>query len=188
MKAFISTILLSLFVSLAASAQQKGGGVYQGLLSIKLHPVVMEGDSVYWSMDISVQGLTIGRTQSLSFTPIIYSLDGRQALTLPPVILNGKDKHRLIEREKALENKYKVDDTFVYTTIGYFDNIRITTIPYDISFEFEDWMVQSGFRIVGDLLDYEGYPTTTFVDTLSEDLQIGVYNEEYYYPEEDYVQ
>lgn len=176
MKSILATILFSLCVSLTAWAQQPQEEERQGQLSIKQHQVILMDDSVYWNMDLSVQGLVIGKTQSLSFTPVIYSLDSLHRVQLPPVVLMGKDKQRLNARKKALANKYKVDPCLEHTTLVYSDNDTITTIPYEISFKYEEWMQESGFRIVGERLNYEGYPMQTYVDIMTEELRIGIAN------------
>ena len=119
-------------------------------------------------LTISVCGLSVGRYQTLSLMPMLRS--DRDSVVMAPVVLNGANKQKMYDRTLVFEGK-KAADGDAYTVIKNTPEL-IREIPYELSIPYHPWMKNAALILVGELDNYEGAPLRTFVNVLTEHLDI----------------
>ena len=124
---------------------------YRGQVSVKQNRIEREGNSLRLDLTISVCGLSVGRYQTLSLMPMLRS--DRDSVVMAPVVLNG------------------AADGDAYTVIKNTPEL-IREIPYELSIPYQPWMKNAALILVGELDNYEGAPLRTFVNVLTEHLDI----------------
>ena len=159
MKTFIYICLLVIGLVLPAGAQVPIQS-YRGQVSVKQNRIEREGNSLRLDLTISVCGLSVGRYQTLSLMPMLRS--DRDSVVMAPVVLNGANKQKMYDRTLVFEDK-KAADGDAYTVIK---NTPELSIPY------HPWMKNAALILVGELDNYEGAPLRTFVNVLTEHLDI----------------
>ena len=87
-----------------------------------------------------------------------------------PVVLNGANKQKMYARPLVFEGK-KAADGDTYTVIKNTPEL-IREIPYELSIPYHPWMKNAALILVGELDNYEGAPLRTFVNVLTEHLDI----------------
>ena len=127
-----------------------------------------EGNSLRLDLTISVCGLSVGRYQTLSLMPMLRS--DRDSVVMAPVVLNGANKQKMYDRTLVFEGK-KAADGDTYTVIKNTPEL-IREIPYELSIPYHPWMKNAALILVGELDNYEGAPLRTFVNVLTEHLDI----------------
>ena len=157
MKTFIYICLLVIGLVLPAGAQVPIQS-YRGQVSVKQNRIEREGNSLRLDLTISVCGLSVGRYQTLSLMPMLRS--DRDSVVMAPVVLNGANKQKMYDRTLVFEDK-KAADGDAYTEI-----------PYELSIPYHPWMKNAALILVGELDNYEGAPLRTFVNVLTEHLDI----------------
>ena len=145
MKTFIYICLLVIGLVLPAGAQVPIQS-YRGQVSVKQNRIEREGNSLRLDLTISVCGLSVGRYQTLSLMPMLRS--DRDSVVMAPVVLNGANKQKMYDRTLVFEGK-KAADGDTYTV-----------------------MKNAALILVGELDNYEGAPLRTFVNVLTEHLDI----------------
>ena len=118
--------------------------------------------------NVSVCGLSVGRYQTLSLMPMLSS--DRDSVVMAPVVLNGVNKQKMFDRTLVFEGK-KAADGDAYTVIKNTPEL-IREIPYELSIPYQPWMKNAALILVGELDNYEGAPLRTFVNVLTEHLDI----------------
>ena len=161
MKTFIYICLLVIGLVLPAGAHRQG----QEAL---LYAQIREGNSLRLDLTISVCGLSVGRYQTLSLMPMLRS--DRDSVVMAPVVLNGVNKQKMFDRTLVFEGK-KAADGDAYTVIKNTPEL-IREIPYELSIPYQPWMKNAALILVGELDNYEGAPLRTFVNVLTEHLDI----------------
>ena len=146
MKTFIYICLLVIGLVLPAGAQVPIQS-YRGQVSVKQNRIEREGNSLRLDLTISVCGLSVGRYQTLSLMPMLRS-----------------------DRTLVFEDK-KAADGDAYTVIKNTPEL-IREIPYELSIPYHPWMKNAALILVGELDNYEGAPLRTFVNVLTEHLDI----------------
>lgn len=76
----------------------------------------------------------------------------------------------MYDRTLVFEGK-KVADGDAYTVIKNTPEL-IREIPYELSIPYHPWMKNAALILVGELDNYEGAPLRTFVNVLTEHLDI----------------
>ena len=146
MKTFIYICLLVIGLVLPAGAQVPIQS-YRGQVSVKQNRIEREGNSLRLDLTISVCGLSVGRYQTLSLMPMLRS-----------------DRTLVFEGKKAADGD-------AYTVIKNTPEL-IREIPYELSIPYQPWMKNAALILVGELDNYEGAPLRTFVNVLTEHLDI----------------
>ena len=136
---------------------------YRGQVSVKQNRIEREGNSLRLDLTISVCGLSVGRYQTLSLMPMLRS--DRDSVVMAPVVLNGANKQKMYDEDK------KAADGDAYTVIKNTPEL-IREIPYELSIPYHPWMKNAALILVGELDNYEGAPLRTFVNVLTEHLDI----------------
>ena len=94
----------------------------------------------------------------------------RDSVVMAPVVLNGVNKQKMFDRTLVFEGK-KAADGDTYTVIKNTPEL-IREIPYELSIPYHPWMKNAALILVGELDNYEGAPLRTFVNVLTEHLDI----------------
>lgn len=94
----------------------------------------------------------------------------RDSVVMAPVVLNGANKQKMYDRTLVFEDK-KAADGDAYTVIKNTPEL-IREIPYELSIPYHPWMKNAALILVGELDNYEGAPLRTFVNVLTEHLDI----------------
>ena len=94
----------------------------------------------------------------------------RDSVVMAPVVLNGVNKQKMFDRTLVFEGK-KAADGDAYTVIKNTPEL-IREIPYELSIPYQPWMKNAALILVGELDNYEGAPLRTFVNVLTEHLDI----------------
>ena len=157
MKTFIYICLLVIGLVLPAGAQVPIQS-YRGQVSVKQNRIEREGNSLRLDLTISVCGLSVGRYQTLSLMPMLRS--DRDSVVMAPVVLNGANKQKMYDRTLVFEGKKAATPEL------------IREIPYELSIPYHPWMKNAALILVGELDNYEGAPLRTFVNVLTEHLDI----------------
>ena len=145
---------------------------YRGQVSVKQNRIEREGNSLRLDLTISVCGLSVGRYQTLSLMPMLRS--DRDSVVMAPVVLNGVNKQKMLRR-KQIQTGTGPD--FLEKVKQWSDDSKSTPelireIPYELSIPYQPWMKNAALILVGELDNYEGAPLRTFVNVLTEHLDI----------------
>lgn len=103
-------------------------------ISVSCNDFVQKGDSLYIDAVFKVQSYLIESRKSLTLTPVIESPS--QGEGLPAVLLNGKNRQKVYNREVKLHN---MKDGPYYTVIKAYD-APSHTIHYKKAVGWEPWM------------------------------------------------
>ena len=101
------------------------------------------------SFEVDLSQLDIKRQHSLQLVPVIVSADRSQEAALPPIIINGKVRDRVQNREAALD-KTELNPEAAATIRR--KNGSTQTYDYRASVPFKQWMI-------GGELEIRGYAT-----------------------------
>lgn len=165
MKSCILMILLNCFSWIAVYAQENIR-VFQGIVFIKQQAAEIQGDSVYWAMDVYIQGIEMGRRQSLTLTPVISHAG--DSITLSPIVLYGTDKYTVYRREQVLNKR----ETFSSLTVLENDPKTLKSLSCKETFPYREWMSHASFKLIGTWEKHNGKKEGVIVDVLQEDLQL----------------
>lgn len=135
-KYIVAAILLG--SSLAAGAQEA--------VTVKSKQMVKRGDSLYIKADIRVKENAVKSNRQLVLTPVLES--SSQKSGLPSVVINGKNRQKVYNREVALGNAE--ESLPVYTAIKATKN-QPEVVNYNMTIEYEPWMKDSRLVLNQDL-------------------------------------
>lgn len=135
-KYIVAAILLG--SSLAAGAQEA--------VTVKSKQMVKRGDSLYIKADIQVKENAVKSKRQLVLTPVLES--SSQKSGLPSVVINGKNRQKVYNREVALGNAE--EGLPVYTAIKATKD-QPEVIHYNLAVEYESWMDNSRLVLNQDL-------------------------------------
>lgn len=124
--------------ALTATAQTKP-------VSVTCNDLRQKGNTVHINATIEVDGEYVKSKKSLTLTPVLES--STQKMGLPSVLLNGKNHHKVYQRQIALGN---LEDEPRYAVIRAFD-APTHTIAYETSVPWEEWMKDAQLVITEDL-------------------------------------
>lgn len=138
MKIFLAAVLLAL-VSPVVKGQTASP------VKVACNELTQKGDSVRIDAVITVRSELIESRKSLTLTPVLESAS--QKMGLPSVLLNGKNRQKVYQREIALGN---LQDEPRYVVIKAHDQPEVS-VPYVLSVPFEPWMKEARFVLAQDL-------------------------------------
>lgn len=161
---------LFLFICLIgfAVASQAQTEVYRGQVSVKQNRAERKGGMVEMDADLSLCGLSVGRYQTLTLIPMLRG--EADSLLLPPVVIKGANKYKMYQRTLALRGKEAAADG-AYAVLKN-DPFLIQVVSYKKAFPYRPWMSGAAFILVGELENYEGEPIQTFINVLTDRLDL----------------
>ena len=124
-------ILLSLLICNLLPAQNVK-------LDIKPHFLGVRADSLFVSMDISVEIEDMNPKNAVILTPILTGQDRK--ILLPAIQLNGKQKQKLYVRNQILRKKKNSKESNTAYLVTGIDDENSRTIAYQTSLPAEQWM------------------------------------------------
>lgn len=98
------------------------------------------GDKVDVNMKLNLTYMHIGTQQSVRLQPVIVSKKGQENLTLPIIVVDGKIRNRIHNRQKALGTKEQPKNI---ETVVRRSNGKEQTVEYAVAIPYEQWMAQS---------------------------------------------
>jgi len=153
------TLLLSVFI-IPAGAQK----IYKGQITVNPRELSQKGDLLVISVDIDFTGLAMESDRSLSLIPMLVSSDMEQEL--PYILVNGQNRHKVYQRELALNRKKReLDAESVYAVVKAEPNLG-KKVYYQISLPFEDWMENARLDLKEDLCGCAGHSQQIAIDKL----------------------
>ena len=167
MKTFIYICLLVIGLVLPAGAQVPIQS-YRGQVSVKQNRIEREGNSLRLDLTISVCGLSVGRYQTLSLMPMLRS--DRDSVVMAPVVLNGANKQKIVRPYLSFRRQESRRWRRLYGNQEHPGTDPRN--PYELSIPYHPWMKNAALILVGELDNYEGAPLRTFVNVLTEHLDI----------------
>ena len=140
-------------VSPAIMGQTASDGV-----KVICNDVVQKGDSVYIDAVVTVSSDAVKSRSYLELTPVLESASQKEGL--PSILVNGRIRQKVYNREVALDN---LNDVPHYTILkaGKEDQV----VSYKTAVPFEDWMKDA--RVVLDPR-YEVQPTFSYITPMAE--------------------
>lgn len=129
------TIIL-LTCLLAASPAVWAQNAYLEQLKVENRSVEKVNRSVRVTADLNLDGMKLNTQHSLQLVPVIVSADGKHEQALDPVVVNGKIRSKVLERQQAL-GEIKTDDTPTVCR----DNGKPQTLHYTDEVPFKVWML-----------------------------------------------
>ena len=129
------TIIL-LTCLLAASPAVWAQNAYLEQLKVENRSVEKVNRSVRVTADFNLDDMKLNTQHSLRLVPVIVSADGTHELPLEPIVVNGKVRSKVIERQLAL-GEAQADNT---TTVRR-DNGKPQTLHYTDEVPFKVWML-----------------------------------------------
>lgn len=114
-------------------------------LDIKPHFMEVRADSLFLSMDMLVNVEDMGLKTPVMLIPVLTSQERR--VLLPPVQLNGKQKHKLYLRSQILRKKNGTNDSNkAYLVLGVEEG-HSQNIAYRTSLPAESWMNEASLYL-----------------------------------------
>ena len=107
-------------------------------LDIKPHFLGVRADSLFVSMDISVEIEDMNPKNAVILTPILTGQDRK--ILLPAIQLNGKQKQKLYVRNQILRKKKNSKESNTAYLVTGIDDEHSRTIAYQTSLPAEQWM------------------------------------------------
>ncbi len=131
---YITGILLG--ASLFAYAQEGN------LINVKVlnEEVKKNGREVNVKMIIDLTDVKVSNQKSVRLQPVIVAKEGGKELELAPVVVDGKTRTRIHEREKNLTGTSVTDDAY---TVVRRKNGKEQQVEYTTILKYEPWMAQS---------------------------------------------
>ena len=130
---------------LAAGSVNTFAQTVESPISVSCNDLMQKGDSLYIDATIRVQGKLIESRKSLTLTPMLESSTQKEGL--PSILLNGKNRQKVYQREVALKN---LQDEPRYKVLRDSDAVE-HTIPYKMTVAWEPWMKDARFVLAQDL-------------------------------------
>ena len=158
-------ILIFLCAVLLCRAQELSSD-YRGMVYVKENTVAQQGDNLSLDLQIDLSGLSVGRYQSLTLTPMLRQ--GRDSLMLQPIVVNGANKQKMYERTLALNGKTVADDGAYLVVKNKPTQLREIVYRKEVPFQF--WMKGAELVLVGHLKDYDGIAQQVYVNVLTDNL------------------
>lgn len=138
MKIYLTVVLLALFLPTVK-------GQNASPIRVVCNELRQRGDSVFIDAVITVRSEWVESRKSLTLTPVLES-DG-QRMGLPSILLNGKNRQKVYQREIALGN---LQDEPRYLVVKAYELLEIS-IPYLLTIPFEPWMKDARLVLAQDM-------------------------------------
>jgi hypothetical protein len=139
-------------------------------IHVGINEACLEKKTLTLDMDVTINYTYVGRGESLYLTLMLESADGRQALALPPIIINGTKKRQIYERAVVLKGEQAANDG-AYTVLKCDDEL-IQFVPYRITIAYRSWMRNAQLALLGEVKDYGNRTTQTFNNMIREKLPL----------------
>lgn len=104
-----------------------------------------QGKDLYINATITVRSDLVNSKESLTLTPVLES--SAQKMGLPSILINGKNRNKVYQREIALNN-LKDEPRFVVINAK---EVPVATVSYEMTIPFEPWMKDARFVLVQNL-------------------------------------
>ncbi|GEM_PF-1196714 len=153
-KLYITTVFV--MVAAIANAQQ----IFNNQIDIPTE-IYQKGDSVVMMFDIDITRLNIGSERSLILTPVLA--DSQQELLYPPILINGKNRHKAYTRGKALSENVGFVSKYPILVTG---SHRQSKFHYHETVPYQPWMDNATLYIIEDLCGCAGYQQSLNRETL----------------------
>ena len=114
-------------------------------IQVTCNDLVQKGDSVYIDALIRVDGRYVESRKSLTLTPVLES--GTQKVGLPSILLNGKKRQKVYQREIALGN---LTDEPRYAVINT-SKSPDADVSFKMAIPYENWMKEARLVLAQDL-------------------------------------
>lgn len=143
--------------SLTAGAQpgkapQEPQAIYGGLLTILGDETTPRtDDSLRVNFTLETKGLELPSVRSLTLTPLVAG--PKDTLRLTPILLNGRNRHQVYRRERALGRGNDADYYAVLKAAGDANQ----TVVYRQTLPFEPWMKEARLVMEEDLCGCGGH-------------------------------
>lgn len=151
MKRFIYNILLLglvLGISTTATAQRIFGGEISMPGELK-----QTGNTVYLNLDIDLNDLSLNTNRSLILIPVLRSTT--QTAEFPPIVINGKKRHKAYERSIAYSDWEDIQSAPV-AVVQLKKNQTRPTLFYRETLPYSSWMNDAYLEIHEELCDCGG--------------------------------
>ncbi|MCD8263442.1 MAG: DUF3868 domain-containing protein [Tannerellaceae bacterium] len=112
--------------------------------------VEKSNNSVMLHMNVNLNKLTLNSRQMLVLTPVIESVDETQRKELTPIIINGRNRDKAIDRALALQDA-PVFNQDIYTMVRR-HNGKNESVQYQVEVPYESWMGKSNLLIREDVI------------------------------------
>lgn len=151
------SVIACLLSGLTAGAQPQKApkepqAIYGGLLTI-LRDEAAPGadDSLRVNFTLQTKGLEMPSVRSLTLTPLVAGK--KDTLRLAPILLNGRNRHQVYRRERALGMGLDTDYYAVLKAAGGAEQ----TVAYRQTLPFEPWMNEARLVMEEDLCGCGGH-------------------------------
>lgn len=135
---YVLTLLL-IFSSMHSYAQQQD----ENSIISDVRSFSQQGKNLIINIDFNLDKLNIKSREQVIIRPVIRTHSN--LLELPPLVVNGKIRHKVYLRQKAF-GKIK-DSNSNDIEIKKKKNGTVQSIPYSISIAYEEWMSTAGLYI-----------------------------------------
>lgn len=135
MKLYMIVVLLALFLPAVK-------GQNDSPVKVVCNELRQRGDSVFIDAVITVCTEWVESRKSLTLTPVLES--DAQRMGLPSILLNGKNRQKVYQREIALGN---LQDEPRYLVVKAHDMPQVS-VPYLLTVPFEPWMKEARLVLV----------------------------------------
>ena len=146
-------ILVSIAVVLMACAPVLSQTSYLERVKVDGRTVEKAGKEVRVSMDIHLDGVDMKKQHALRLVPVLVSADGAQEAALPAIEVYGKIRHKVMERQAALNRKPEAEGS---ATRLRRRNGTEQEVHYEASVPFRRWMVDGRLELRADVTGCAG--------------------------------
>lgn len=77
---------------------------YLPLIGIRQGGVVKQGRTVELTMSVDLSKAKIRTQHTVALTPVLMSADSSREVTFPPIVIDGKTRHKVYLRAQRLES------------------------------------------------------------------------------------
>ena len=141
-------LAVTVFVLLFLSPPIYGQSTLRDCFDMELTLFKRDRDRVLVEGNILLRNMKIAASNQLMITPELRAANG-QSLPLPPVVINGKTRHKLYYRSLMLQGKST--DSEVYSVNKAATKYSNRSIPYRIAIPYQSWMRNASMYVVADL-------------------------------------
>lgn len=140
-------VLLSAITILPGQAQEKK--IFNKQIAVLAQELRQEGDSLYLSIELDWDQLTLKSHRSLTLVPVLTNESNY--VDFPSIIINGRNRHKAYMRQQSL-NKIYLDEMPYAVAKGN----RANHISYTQQIPFEGWMENAHCELIEDLCGCAG--------------------------------
>ncbi len=151
----ISAIATFIFISLTSSTLPE-----KNTIPVQRSSFVLKGDSIFVSMEIRLDSISIDSKSYILLTPVVHS--GKQSKELPAIQINGKNRQKIEKRLASLNKGNKAASMVI--------NISKENVPvvYKTIFPYEPWMENAGLILREDRCGCAGETTVASSEPLAD--------------------